>query len=134
MPLINWSDELSVGISEIDQQHQKLIKMINDLADAMRQRQGKEAVDPILKGLLDYTVTHFKNEENYFAKFNYSETDSHKKEHAVFISKIAEFKKDFENNKIGLTTNILNYLSDWLKNHIMGTDKKYTQLFHDNGL
>lgn len=134
MSLITWSDRLSVNVSEIDRQHQKLIAMINDLDDAMRQGKGKTVLGKIVSGLISYTVTHFKTEENYFDRFGYAETEAHKKEHAAFVRKVSDFKSGFEQGKITLTIEIMNFLSDWLKNHIKGTDKKYSAFFNANGL
>ena len=134
MALINWSDNLSVNVAEIDQQHKRLIAMINELNDAMKLGKGKEVLGKIIQGLLGYTITHFKTEEKYFAQFGYPDTDNHQKEHAAFIQKVTEFKDGFNNKKISLAIDVMNFLSDWLKKHIMGTDKKYSQFFNEKGL
>ncbi len=134
MDLINWSDSLSVNVAEIDQQHQKLVAMINELNDAMRQGKGKEALKHIVSGLISYTGTHFKTEEQYFDRFGYPDADSHKKNHADFVQKVMEFNNGFEKGKFGLTLEIMNFLSNWLQTHIKGTDKKYSKFFNDNGL
>jgi hemerythrin len=134
MALIQWNDTFSVKVAEIDQQHQKLVSMINELNDAMKQGKGKDALSKIINGLVSYTVTHFNTEEKYFARFGYPETDSHKKEHAAFVKKVSEFKDGFEKGKISLSIEVMNFLSDWLKNHINGTDKKYSQFFNEKGL
>jgi len=65
MALISWNDNLSVHVGEIDRQHQQLIKMINDLDDAMKQGKGKEVLGKIVKGLSDYTAYHFSTEERF---------------------------------------------------------------------
>ncbi|MEI6155206.1 MAG: bacteriohemerythrin [Deltaproteobacteria bacterium] len=134
MALINWNDGLSVKIVEIDKQHQKLIGMINDLDDAMRQGKGKDILGKIVNGLINYTGTHFKTEERYFDQFGYPDANSHKKEHANFVAKVSEFKDGFEKGNIGLTIKVMSFLSDWLQNHIKGVDKKYAPLFIEKGL
>jgi hemerythrin len=134
MALITWGEKLSVNVGEIDRQHQILITMINDLDAAMRQGKGKDILAKILSGLLDYTKSHFSLEEKYFAQFSYSDTRSHIKEHQLFVGKVAEFQKKFENGSISLSVDIINFLSDWLKKHIMGTDKKYGPFFNEKGL
>lgn len=134
MALIAWSDALSVNVAEIDRQHQKLIGMVNELNDAMKIGKGKEALNKILSGLVSYTVTHFKTEENYFDQFGYPDVDRHKKEHADFIEKVRDFKNKFESRNLFLTIEVMNFLSDWLKTHIMGTDKKYSEFFNEKGL
>ncbi|MCP3943643.1 MAG: hemerythrin family protein [Desulfobacteraceae bacterium] len=134
MALINWNDSLSVNVAEIDLQHQKLISMINDLHDAMKIRKAKEVLGKIIDELLDYTVTHFSVEEKYFAQFNYPETASHKKEHTAFVDKIKDVKKGFDEERLMISMDIMNFLKSWLENHIKGTDKKYSSLFNAKGL
>ena len=134
MALIQWNESLSVKVVEIDQQHQKLVSMINDLNDAMKQGKGKDVLDKIVNGVVGYTSTHFSTEEKYFARFKYPEADSHKKEHAAFVEKVLEFKDGFEKGKLTLSIEIMTFLSDWLKNHIKGSDMKYSQFFNEKGL
>ena len=134
MPLIKWRPSLSVNVSEVDKQHQKLINLINDLSDAMKAGQGSEVVEKILKELHDYTVVHFSFEENYFDKFGYSDTENHKRAHAHFVKKIKDFHDEFKEGKVSLSIELMDFLSDWLRNHIMGTDKKYVSFFHEHGI
>ncbi|MCK9363574.1 MAG: bacteriohemerythrin [Syntrophales bacterium] len=134
MALIDWSDSLSVNVAEIDQQHKKLIAIINELNDAMRIGAGKDVLGKIVNSLISYAAIHFKTEEKYFAQFGYPDTDNHKKEHVAFVQKVADFKDGFEKRKLSLTIEVMNFLSDWLKNHIMKTDKKYAQFFNEKGL
>ncbi len=134
MAFIEWSEALSVKVSEIDRQHKMLIKMINDLSDAMKQGKGKESLGRILNGLIAYTTTHFKNEEDYFQQYGYPEAASHKREHAAFVKKVSEFKTGFEKGKLSVTIETMNFLRDWLQKHIMGTDQKYSEFFNEKGL
>lgn len=134
MALINWDESLSVNVEEIDLQHKGLIAMINELNDAMRTGKGKEVTGKTVNNLIKYTVTHFKTEEDLFAKFNYPDAEKHKKEHAAFVKKVLEFKDGLEKGKLTLTMEVMSFLSDWLTRHIMGTDKKYTEFLNDKGV
>ncbi len=134
MALITWNDTLSVNVAEIDRQHRNLIAIINELNDAMRLGKGKDVLGKIVNSLISYTATHFKTEENYFAQFGYPDTEDHKKEHAAFVQKVLSFKEGFEKRELSLTIDVMSFLSDWLKNHIMGTDKKYARFFNEMGL
>lgn len=134
MALIQWSEGLSVGVAEIDRQHQKLIDMINQLDDAMRQGKGKDIQKPIIMGLIGYAGTHFKAEESLFTKFGYPDTEAHLKEHRAFTQKVSTFKDGFESGKLGLSIEIMKFLSDWLRAHIQSVDKQYTAFFHEKGL
>ena len=134
MALIEWNDSLSVKIAEIDQQHQKLISMINELNDAMSHGKGKDVMARILGNLINYTSTHFRTEEKYFDQFDYPDKANHKREHTTFVNKVTDFKDGFEKGSIGLTIQVMNFLSDWLQNHIRGTDQKYSAFFNKHGL
>lgn len=134
MGLITWDDSLSVQVTEIDNQHKKLIDIINNLSDAMRERKGNEVMTKILSDLASYTQTHFKWEERHFQKFNYKDTPAHLKEHEKFVDQIKKYKADFESGKLAMSIEVMNFLSDWLRGHIKGTDQKYTSFFHENGI
>ena len=134
MAFINWTDSLSVGVSELDNQHKRLIAIINDLSEAMKKGKGKDVLGRIMSSLINYTQTHFTAEENYFEKYNYPQSSSHKGEHTAFVKKVSEVKAGFDAGKLSVTVETMNFLRDWLKNHIMGTDQKYTQFFNEKGL
>lgn len=132
--MIQWDGSLSVNVAEIDGQHQKLVKMINELNDAMRVGKSREILAKIVTGLISYVQSHFATEEKYFAKFNYPETDAHKQEHSVFSTKVDDVVKKFQSGQIGISIELMDFLSNWLGKHIKGTDKKYSAFFNANGL
>lgn len=134
MALINWNSRLSVNVAEIDLQHQKLISMINELHDEMSQGKSKDVLGKTVEGLIGYTAEHFKTEEKYSAKFGYPEADSHEKEHLAFVQKVSDVKARFDQGEITISVEIMNFLSDWIRKHIKGTDKAYSQFFNENGL
>jgi hemerythrin len=132
--LIQWSSSLSVKVKQIDDEHQKLIKLINDLNDAMRVGKGKDVLSKIINELVNYAAVHFTTEERYFDRFGYQESSSHKSEHKAFVDEVYRFKKDFDEGRIGLSMKVMDFLSDWLKNHIVGIDQKYSSFFIEKGL
>jgi hemerythrin len=134
MALIKWSDNLSVHVAEMDRQHQKLIDLINELHDAMSKGKGKEIVGKTIDGLVNYTKTHFTNEEKLFGQFNYPESNSQKNMHKKFIDKVVDFKQQLDSGKVGLSISIIDFLSDWLKNHIQLEDKKYGSFLNSKGV
>jgi hemerythrin len=125
MPIIQWNSNLSVNIEEIDTQHRRLVALINTLNDSMKQGKGKEVLGSIIGSLSDYTVKHFATEERYFEQFKYPERIEHSQKHLLFVQRVSEFRKGFENGQIGLSISVMNFLGNWLKEHIMGSDKKY---------
>jgi hemerythrin len=132
--LINWDENLSVNVAEIDKQHMKLISLINELHDAMKAGKGKDSLASIIVGLISYTESHFKVEEKYFVQFGYPDALAHKKEHTAFVHKVLEFQKGFEGGGMTVTIEVLYFLRDWLQSHIKGSDKKYSAFFNEKGL
>jgi len=134
MALIQWTSELEIGYKIIDDQHKKLVDLLNDLHGAMIQGKSKEILASILKELIKYTGYHFKDEEGYMKKFNYQDFNNHCIEHDNFVKKMLGYQDDFANQKALLSIDIMNFLKDWLINHIMGTDRKYISTFNENGM
>lgn len=129
-----WTDKMSVKSEEIDQQHKQLVNIINELYQAFMDREHKEKIGSVISQLADYTKYHFNTEENYFTSFNYSDREKHIKEHQDFRKKVDEFIKKYHDNSGSLTYDVMNFLRNWLKNHIMETDPKYIECFNQNGV
>ena len=134
MPLIIWTDDLSVHIASIDRQHQELIRMINELNDAMKVGKANNVLSGIINGLLAYTRTHFSMEERLFDQYHYPDTALHKVQHEKFVHEVEQFRNDFDQGKLGMSIKIISFLKDWLLNHIKGTDQKYSSLFIEKGV
>ncbi|MFN3406289.1 MAG: bacteriohemerythrin [Caldimicrobium sp.] len=125
MPFIEWSDRLSTGVKEADEQHKKLVSLVNELYDAMKAGKGKEVIDKCLDELVKYAGYHFNTEETLMSKYGFPELAQHKKEHEAFKGKIKEFLDKKAKGEATLSIEIMTFLKDWLVKHIMGTDKKY---------
>lgn len=135
MALVVWNEKLSVGVKSIDDQHKKLITLVNQLHDGMMNGRGKETVGPVLKGLIDYTRTHFKYEEDLFARTGYGEAAAHKKEHDELVRRVIEIQKIYdEKGPSVLTIQVMNFLKEWLTAHILGSDMKYGPHLKAKGL
>jgi hemerythrin len=125
MELIKWNDQLSVKNGKIDMQHRTLISMINDLHDSMMAGKSKDVLQKTIQGLIRYAAEHFSTEEQMFLQYGFPDAARHQEEHKKFVETIEGFSKEFSAGKIGLSIQVMNFLSDWLKNHIMGFDQEY---------
>jgi hemerythrin-like metal-binding protein len=124
--LITWQDDYSVHFKVIDDQHQGLVKMTNELLEACN-RGGAAADSAFMKTIhsaVEYAQVHFYTEEKYMKQANYPELEAHQAEHKLFVAKVLSAVKDFECGK-ACAENLAVFLRDWLLNHIAGTDKKY---------
>ncbi len=134
MPLIEWSDDFSVGIETADIHHKKLISMINSLHQAMSNGTSHEVITKILSALLVYTDKHFKYEEDLFLTYNYPQYEEHKKEHDELLCQVEELNEKFKTSKTCISIEVMKFLKDWLKNHIQETDKQYTDFLNSKGV
>ncbi len=129
--LMAWSARLETSIETIDTQHRELVRLVNLLHKAMRLQKGAAEVGGILNDLAQYTVNHFNYEEELFDKYNYPETAQHKKIHAKLVNQVIDFKKEFESGKATVTMDLMDFLKDWLRNHIMKTDMAYAPFLNN---
>jgi hemerythrin-like metal-binding protein len=125
MALLTWSDKYSVGVKELDGQHMKLVETLNQLHDGMMKGQAKSVTGPLLMKLVDYTRDHFAAEERIFATTRYPQAARHKTEHVELTRQVEEFVGRYDRGEITLNVQLLNFLRDWLTNHILKEDKEY---------
>ena len=133
MAFLTWSNELSVGVVELDEQHKKLFGYLNEFYDSI-QSDNKKALKSLIDSLMEYALYHFRTEEKYFDKFGYEDSEFHKKEHQDFVDRVLDFKNKFESGKLVVSLTITNFLKNWIKEHIKISDKRYGRCFNSNGL
>lgn len=125
MAFVQWSDRLSVGINTIDDQHKKLVSIINRLYDAMKSGKGSEILSDVLSELIEYTKYHFSTEETLMKDNAYPDYQSHKSSHSKFVEKVMDLELELKAGRIALSVEVFHFLKDWLVIHIQGEDKKY---------
>jgi hemerythrin len=134
MTFIEWKPILSVNIKEIDNQHQRLINLINTLHEAMSKGKGRDVVGQILSELLDYTRVHFAYEEKLLNTHAYPGYVKHKAEHDTLTRQVVELHQQYQSGQMVMTLQVMNFLKTWLSNHIQGTDKGYSLFLNNKGV
>ncbi len=166
MKRLKWSSKLSVGVPSLDQEHNRIVSIINQLIEKIA-KEDVRGLNTILYELLEYSQDHFRHEERLFVELNYEGYSDHKTKHEEFITQIKDFAKEFistkeskqvkeetgcrveiteqgsEGNgsvedtvskeKLALASNIVRFLFDWLINHVLNEDKKYSKLLISKG-
>lgn len=127
MEKIEWTQALSVGVAEIDEQHQKLFSIIQQLRQAPGEELDKKSLLTVLSELVDYSDYHFRTEDNYMIDNSYPLFMSHRKEHLAFIKKTGEFIAALQKDETALPEDILGYLCNWWEQHIVNSDLKYAR-------
>jgi hemerythrin len=134
MSLFVWDSKYSVNIREIDQQHQKLFALFNQLYEAMQEGHGNDVVGKVLTGVLDYTAYHFAFEEKLFRQYGYADEAAHRAEHAKLTEQAKTLVQKLHAGQAHVTMATLKFLCDWLNNHILGSDKKFAPFLIGKGL
>ncbi|MFA4942245.1 MAG: bacteriohemerythrin [Patescibacteria group bacterium] len=129
-----WKPEYQFGIKEIDDQHQHFVGILDRLYDNIISNSPREEMGALLQELIDYAVNHFNTEEKYFTQFNYEGTIEHKAKHQELKDKVLDFQKKFKENQADISVDLIDFLEDWLIDHLLNLDKKYVECFREYGL
>lgn len=132
--LVEWSDQLSVGIEEIDDQHKKLVAMLNKMNDAIHEHRGSEVTRPILNEIAEYTRVHFATEESLMRATNYPDYDVHKAQHEDLIAQVQDLQAKLDAGSHAISFELLHFLKTWLTKHIIESDKQYGPYFLSRGV
>jgi hemerythrin-like metal-binding protein len=129
MDQIVWTDKISVGVKTFDEEHKELINYINKLGHALEIRSTQKTMEEILTGLVNYTMIHFSHEEEAMVKHKYPDYTQHKKEHNNLTSQVGDFYERLKAGKSSFSLELMDFLSNWLINHIQKTDMNYKNFF-----
>lgn len=133
MGLFAWRSEYSIKHDHLDSQHKELFRLAEELHAAMMSGSAKSILRETLKRLIDYTRSHFRDEEAMMLKAGYPQYYPHKAQHDKFTAHVLELQNGFEAGGIAVTVETLRFLRDWLENHIMRTDKTLASFFENKG-
>jgi hemerythrin len=127
MTIAIWNDSYLTGNQAVDNQHQELFKMVNDLHHAIVSGHGKELTGPTLDRLVSYTVSHFKSEEELMRLVNYPAYGQHRTKHLALTDEVSEFVSKYRRGEFVLSTTVSSFLANWLAHHIKQDDIRYFQ-------
>ena len=134
MAKIDWNDELQLGISDVDLQHQKLVYLVNELHDAASFGKASEALDRVLASLIQYTQIHFAAEERLLDANGYPDLPQHRAEHEKLTVRLIDIRTKLHSGRLELTPPVMTFLDDWLVKHIIGMDKNYVEFLKSKGV
>lgn len=134
MAFLEWNEKYSVNVGRFDGAHQRLIDIINRLHDAMSAGKGSSILNPLLAELREYTETHFREEEELMGRHQYPELEQHRELHRVFERKLVEFEMKLAEGRVMISLEVMSFLRDWLVEHILRIDKKYSNFFAEKGI
>jgi hemerythrin len=128
MDLIQWKKEYSIGVKKLDNQHKKILKIVNQNMERQFSTQNEREMEEILEDLQNYIKEHFKTEEEYMLKHHYSGYDEQRKEHNQFVDRLFEAQKEYLKYGRVTSINIFNFVWDWFSHHILILDKMLSKI------
>ncbi len=131
---VHWKDAYSVNIPSIDDDHKRLIVLINQFISSTHYYNSKEFEEKALHELIDYTKYHFEREEKLMRDHGYADYDEHIKQHENMIKKVNEVVANYSHDSENAVTETVEFLRNWLINHIQKTDQKYMEFFKDKNI
>ncbi len=132
MSYFQWTKaSLGLDIPEMDLEHQILIDLMNKLFEKNEAQVQKTEMSQVIKELIDYVIIHFKDEEIFLEKINYSDLDMHKDIHQKLLKQLKMYYEDFlKQNSDKIDDRFFEFLSLWLTSHIQHFDMDYSQFLH----
>ena len=134
MPLMTWSSKFSVGVIALDSQHTLLFGILNELHDAMMKGQAQSVASPLLTNLLSGASNHFSTEERLMESTKYPGLAEQRAEHQKLISSVEDYIARFKEGDNTMYRGLLFFMRDWLIDHMVHIDQKYTVWMHEHGV
>ncbi len=124
MSILSWGSHMSVGVKVIDDQHKKLVAVINELDEAVVAGKGSQVHDALFEELTDYFTQNFSTEEELMLVHDYPEYELHRALHVDFTAKVKELRARALKGEQTISEEALAFLTDWLIHHDIAVDKK----------
>lgn len=133
---IQWTQQLSVGVEQIDEEHRELFDRVNRLLEAMAKAKARDELAPLVAFLSDYVSTHFGGEQRLMQQYRYPDTAEHLAQHAYFVGEFKALAAELDKGgPTALVTIKLNrLLCDWLRDHVGTTDRKVGEFLRSAGM
>ncbi|MBA7560720.1 Bacteriohemerythrin [subsurface metagenome] len=129
-PFAEWKEDYKIGITEVDEQHMSMVKIINDLHAGLSlntKTDRTEAFNIAVKEAIEYVKIHFNTEELFMIHYKYPGLKEQQKMHKDFVIELISSVKSYEDNNSHAPVNLLIFLKYWLLKHIAVEDKKIGQ-------
>ncbi len=126
---IEWTDDLSTGIPEMDEQHKRLIALLDGFYTAVERGEREEGIRTLFEGVDQYTVFHFSAEEAFMEQIGYPDLASHRETHTMFRREYLSAMERHEAGDRKAVRDLVAFLFSWLYTHIQKTDKRYGLFF-----
>ncbi|MDX2512842.1 MAG: bacteriohemerythrin [Desulfobacterales bacterium] len=134
MEPIEWTDSFSVGVALFDEQHRRLLDMLNTMIKNPTATTRSETIGDVLADMTRYAQEHFKSEEDLMTEHHYPHLEAHKHQHQGFQEKVARLCMATAEGQTTVPRELLAYLQQWLIRHILQADMAFKPFFEQKGV
>lgn len=134
MVLFEWGPEFCVGVREIDEQHRRIVELINELHDAMLAGKAESMLERVFAETISYATTHLAWEEELMRRHAYPDLPAQELDHARFKERVRSLQARFAAGEERLSLTAVMFLVDWLAEHIQGLDAKLGKFLNEKGI
>ena len=132
---LEWSERFSVGVAALDEDHKRLVSVIDKLFTAHSAGTAAGTVDTILDELISYTDQHFVHEEGLLREHGYPDLREHEIAHQRLVTSILRVSLDWREDESATTIlKLAELLKTWLVEHIVGMDRQYQDFLTEHGV
>jgi hemerythrin len=131
---LRWDESCSVNIAELDHQHQRLFRTVDELEYAIREGRADSIVDQVLDKVVLHTIEHFATEEALMEEHAFPGLAEHRFEHSVLTQQLTQFDLSHRAGRPNIPSALLDFLQSWLRNHILKSDKQYSDFLNARGV
>lgn len=133
MPIFEWNNLFLLGLKRFDEDHQHLVRLLNTTYDSFIHNESTCNLNTVIDELSDYALYHFTEEEYWMKETGYAGLEMHIFQHDIFSARVVEFKKRYQKSDAALALELLNFLKEWLVDHILGSDKEFGYFIASRG-
>jgi hemerythrin len=133
MAIIKWRQGYETGIVALDKEHQGLVRQINELFEAVRDKRGSEVYSDVVAMLQTYVLEHFSHEEKLMEEYQFPGLAVHQQEHRNLVVAVQALRKDHAVLDESAARELLNFLRTWLLEHIVKVDREYGPFIESRG-
>lgn len=124
MAYFEWADDMVIDNGPIDEDHKKLVNLVNELHTATSVGRGQEVIEAVMSELITYTKDHLLREEQAMAALKFPNLERHKEGHHQFTERLNKLQSQYEAGSITVASQLSSVLRDWLSLHIRRSDKE----------
>lgn len=132
--LVSWGDELVFGVAKIDNEHKRLMDLVNQVYRDVKSGKGGQVDAGTFTDLFNYSKQHFADEAQFMESINYPDMEAHRVEHATFLDRLKAMDSAAKAGQSIMPVDVVSFMGSWWQSHIAGSDAKLAAYSKKNGI